>query len=247
MERRNSISPMVSKCSLPPYIRKRRSLIRRLLRMCTGWALCLTPSGSMPIYRRESTATAPCRGRGVRVSDAADVLSGQVFRPDPVFRRYGPESGRSPFLCPGNLPKLPQGRGRPELLNAITVEGIVRGTERYISQGLLGYDFLRRGVTADALLKNERVQVFVVPEDSPGSARQAFDRYRSYLKASGKEVHDVGSSDSLSGTDPLYGGVLLAELSGSYIVGAVRLKDPAAAGNLVDRIRQKLQGLKNAK
>ena len=214
--------------------------------MCTGWALSLDAFGIYSNYRRESAATAP-------VGDEGFVSPTQLmFYQDRYFVRIQSSGATGPnpdvlLSCAREISrKLPQGRGRPELLNAITVEGIVRGTERYISQGLLGYDFLRRGVTADALLKNERVQVFVVPEDSPGSARQAFDRYRSYLKASGKEVHDVGSSDSLSGTDPLYGGVL-AELSGSYIVGAVRLKDPAAAGNLVDRIRQKLQGLKNAK
>ncbi len=94
---------------------------------------------------------------------------------------------------------------------------------------------------ADAMLEGERVQVFVVSEDSPDRARKAFDDYRSYLKAEGQDVNVAETPDriSLASVDPLYGGVFV-EQSGRYLIGAVRVKEISAAKQLVEQLRKRL-------
>jgi hypothetical protein len=94
---------------------------------------------------------------------------------------------------------------------------------------------------ADAMLDGERVQIFVVSEDSPDRARKAFDDYRSYLKAEGQSVNVAETPDriSLASVDPLYGGVF-AEQSGRYLIGVVRVKEISAAKQLVEQLRKRL-------
>ena len=126
--------------------------------------------------------------------------------------------------------KLPANARPAGVLEALKMPGIVPKTERYIAKSLLGYAFFRRGVIADALLEGERAQVFLVPEDSVSAAKETFDRYRSYLKAEGKNMQLREGRDfvSLAAVDPLYGGVFV-EQSGRYIIGAVRLKEPSSS------------------
>jgi hypothetical protein len=138
---------------------------------------------------------------------------------------------------------LPPNAGRPGQIEALRIPGVIPKSERYIAQSLLGYAFFRRGMTADAILKGEQVQVFVVPEDSQNTARKAFDQYRSYLKAEGRDICLTETSDriSLSAVDPLYGGVFV-EQSGRYIIGAVRVKESSTAKQLVEQLRGRFGG-----
>ncbi len=128
-------------------------------------------------------------------------------------------------------------------LEALKIPDIVPKTERYIAKSLLGYAFFRRGIIADALLAGERAQVFLVPEDSISAAKEAFDQYRSYLKAEGKNMQLQEGRDyaTMAAIDPLYGGVLVERL-GRYIIGAIRLKEPSSAARLIEQLRERLGG-----
>ena len=137
---------------------------------------------------------------------------------------------------------LPPNTGRPgELEVLVGIPGMVTKSDRYLGQSLLGYAFFRRGMIADAMLGGERVQVFVVFENSPDAARKAFDDYRSYLKAEGQEMNVTGTTDrtSLTAVDPLYGGVFV-EQSGPYLIGAIRMKEASAAKPIVEQLRERL-------
>jgi len=140
----------------------------------------------------------------------------------------------------GNLPRV---AGGPRELDAFRFSAIEPKSERYIAKSLFGYDFFRRGIVADALLKDGRVQLFLVPEDSPEAARKAFDRYRSYLGTSGRNVQVTGPVEriSLSAVDPLYGNVFV-EQEGRFLVGAIRIKDIPSAKQLVGLLRQRVPG-----
>ena len=134
--------------------------------------------------------------------------------------------------------KLPQGTGRPGELEALSIPAVVPKSERYIARSLLGYEFLRRGLVADAVLGGETMQLLLVPEDSGEAASRALEAYRSYLKTSGKGLQAAGAPGrmSLTAVDPLYGNVYLAQ-AGRFLVGAVRFRDPSAARRLVDEMR----------
>ncbi len=137
--------------------------------------------------------------------------------------------------------KLPPGKSRPAELDILNVQGVAPKTERYIPQSVLGYPFFRRGLTADVVVLGGRAQVFVVIEESSSAAREAFDEYHTSLKASGSaaSIVDIGGRPALAAQDPLYRGVFV-ELSGRYLIGAMRLKDPLSAIPLVESVRARL-------
>jgi hypothetical protein len=141
---------------------------------------------------------------------------------------------------------LPQNAAKPKELDALSVPGVVKKSERYVAQSLLGYDFFHRGLVADAILAGGAVQVFVVLEDSRDGARTAFDQYRSYLKTPGKEIPVAEMQDriSLKAIDPLYGNVFV-EHTGRYVIGVIRVKDISAAKPLVEQIRKRLGNDRN--
>ena len=155
------------------------------------------------------------------------------------------DPGKDTFLScaraiAGNLPSV---AGRPGELEAFRFPDVDPRSERYVAQSLLGYDFFRQGIVADATLKDGQVQLFLVPEISREAARKAFDRYRSYLEGSGKNAQVTGSAEriSLSAVDPLYGNVFV-EQAGRFLVGAIRIKDIPSAKQLVDLLRQRIPG-----
>ncbi len=138
---------------------------------------------------------------------------------------------------------LPQNTGRPVELEAFTIPAVAQESERYYAQSLLGYDFFRRGLLADAVLHGEQVHLFLVPEGSRDAARTSFDKYRSYLKAAGKVMHVTEKPDriSLKAVDPLYGNVVV-EQTGRYVIGAYKVKDASAAQQLIDQLRKRVGG-----
>lgn len=150
-----------------------------------------------------------------------------------------PEIEKNIFLaCAQALSKnLPQTLSRPKELDVFKISAVIPNSERYIAQSLLGYAFFRHGYMADATVNSEQVQVFMVPEASQEAARKAFDQYRTYLKESGTEARTTETADriSLIATDPLYGGVAVQQ-AGRYLTGAVRLKNPDAAKQLLDEL-----------
>jgi hypothetical protein len=146
------------------------------------------------------------------------------------------------LACAGAISRnLPKSTGRPRELDALDVPGVLTKSERYVAQSLLGYDFFRRGLIADALLKNEQVQVFVVIEMTTEAAVKTIDQYRVSLRSSGSAVpvSKGNGRNSLEAIDPLYGKVYV-EQAGRFVVGAVRIKDVPAAKQLVELVRMRV-------
>lgn len=136
---------------------------------------------------------------------------------------------------------LPKSAGRPKELYAFAIPAVVKKSERYVAQSLLGYDFFHKGMIADAILNTEQVQVFIVTEQSGDAARKTFDQYRSYLKTSGSgaRVTDGKGRTSMEAIDPLYGKVFV-EQADRFVIGAVRIKDGPAAKQLVEQLRTRI-------
>ena len=136
---------------------------------------------------------------------------------------------------------LPPNSGRPKELDALAVPAVVKKSERYVAQSLLGYDFFHAGLIADAIVNGVPVQVFLVPERSRDAARKTFDQYRAYLKQSGNDVRvtEAQGRSMLEANDPLYGTVLV-EQAGRNLVGAVRVKDSMAAKQLIEQLRGRI-------
>jgi hypothetical protein len=207
------------------------------------------------VYKMGSLIDAFGMFANYRKKDDADISIGVegtvstsqlLFSPDRYFVRLqitGAANGSPEVLlaCAGAISRsLPKAGGKPKELALITDPSVVKKSERYLVQSLLGYNFFGKGLIADALLNNEQVQVFIIPGTSIESARMILETYRTYLKKSGKEPHvsETQGRLSLEAIDPLYGPVV-AEQSGRYLFGVVRSKDASLAKKLLERLRTK--------
>jgi hypothetical protein len=197
--------------------------------------------GMFANYRRRDDADAPVGGGGT-------VSSSQMFfYQDRYFVRLqitGTTSAKqNVFLtCAKAISKnLPQNADRPSELEAFMIPAVVKKSERYVAQSLLGYDFFRQGLIAEAFVNGEQLQVFVVPEQTRETARKTFDEYCSYLKQSKSDtlITREQGRPSLEALDPLYGKVYV-EQAGRFVIGAIRVKDGAAAKQLVEQVRKRI-------
>jgi len=116
--------------------------------------------------------------------------------------------------------RLPGEGGRPQQLAVLDRPDLVKGSERYLPESLLGYDFLNRGLLADAVVAGGQLQVFYLVGSTAESASAALQRYRSQLtggklEAAGKDLQ------FLEGVDPLYGPVAVLR-KGPCLAGALK-------------------------
>jgi hypothetical protein len=100
---------------------------------------------------------------------------------------------------------------------------VIKGTERYLPQSLLGYDFLNKGIMADVVVEGTNLQVFRLVGTTAESAAASFDRFRSQL-TQGKIVPGAKDVALLEGVDPLYGQVIVLR-KGSCLAGALKFNN----------------------
>ncbi len=192
-------------------------------------------------YRRRENPVVPIGGGGTLSPSQLLFHQGRYFV---RLQATGTASlGEEVFLaCARAISRRLTGdAGRPKELEAFAIPEVVPGSERYVARSLLGYDFFRRGLVADAVSDGGTMQLFLVPEDSADAAASALGRYRDYLKSSGADARETGGpgGESMTAADPLYGNVRVSR-AGRFLVGAVRVKDPAAAERLVDLLAERI-------
>lgn len=130
--------------------------------------------------------------------------------------------------------KLPDGRQKPAELTLLERPEIIRGTERYLPQNLLGYDFLNRGLMADAVIGRGELQMFVLLGTTAELAAATFERYRSQL--TGAKVGPGGRGGTfLEGVDPLYGPVIILK-KGFCLAGALKFSGKKGIGDFLESV-----------
>ena len=129
-------------------------------------------------------------------------------------------------------PRLPGTRNRPSELSVFDRPEVVKGSERYLPQSLLGYDFLNRGIMADAVVEGMNLQVFRLLGTTDGSASTALDSFRSQL-AQGKVETGGGNTVFLEGVDPLYGPVMILRKA-NCLAGALKFSGKKGVRTLLE-------------
>jgi hypothetical protein len=130
--------------------------------------------------------------------------------------------------------RLPGDNNKPPELSIFNRPEITSGTERYLPQSLLGYDFLNRGIIADAVLTGTNLQIFLLLGTTTDSASAAFERYRSEL-AQGKIDSVKSGAIFLEGVDPLYGPVIILK-KGNCFAGALKFSGKKGVGALLESV-----------
>jgi hypothetical protein len=136
---------------------------------------------------------------------------------------------------------IPDDSSPRKTLDVLRIPEIIPKTEAYIAQGVLGYAFFKKGLTADAHLDGNTIRVFVILEDSLQSSEQAFNEYTAYLEKSHAEfsVSIDNSVATIVARDPLYKGMVLVR-SGSFLLGAAKLANPATAIPMIRKLQSRI-------
>lgn len=136
---------------------------------------------------------------------------------------------------------LPAGQEKPGELRLLHVPGLVPRSEKYYPEGLLGYGFFGRGLTAEVGHGTQRLKAVVALAGSEESAKKVIDDYAKHLQKA-RAVPDVSRTAKgirLGAVDPLYKGVLF-EQSGRYVVGVTGLRKPRDGSAVVAELVSKL-------
>jgi hypothetical protein len=130
--------------------------------------------------------------------------------------------------------RIPAPASRPTELAVFERPEVVRGSERYLPESLLGYDFLNRGIMADAVVEGASLQIFTLLRPAKGSSQAAFERLGAQL-AAGKTISAGKNGNLLEGVDPLYGPVMILS-KGDCLAGALKFSAKKGVGALLERI-----------
>ncbi len=160
-----------------------------------------------------------------------------------IMSSGGTESDRSVIeACASSIShNLPVRTGNPPELEFLHVRELVPSTEKYYPEGLLGYGFLGRGLTAELSLPSARAKGIILLADSKDGIERAFEAYARHLRESGVTAEVSGEKGNLClrAADPLYTGVVLYQ-SGKYaagVAGSVESKEAdGAARELLGRL-----------
>jgi len=130
--------------------------------------------------------------------------------------------------------RLPGAKNGPPELSVLDRPEVIKGTERYLPQSLLGYDFLNKGVVADAVVAGGNLQLFYLVAATDKTTAAAFDRFRSLVSQA--KVEPVGKNGAfLEGVDPLYGPIVLIR-QGSCLAGALKFSGKKGIRALLESV-----------
>ncbi|MDH5201634.1 MAG: hypothetical protein OEW69_00015 [Nitrospirota bacterium] len=181
----------------------------------------------------------------IKIGSEGFVTSSQLmFYKDRYFVRLAASGTltleRAVFVaCAEAIAKnLPGESSRPKELEILKIPDVTPKTEKYVTQSVLGYAFLKKGFIAEATLDGKPVRVFVILDESPKASIYTFEQYIKYLNESGVQPYLSKSTSGATITvqDPLYKGVMVRQ-SGRYLLGVINLKDPLKAASLIDRLQ----------
>jgi hypothetical protein len=133
-------------------------------------------------------------------------------------------------------------------------EGLKRGSIEYYPEGLLGYEFLKRGfkatyidqgdVQTDPKTKSEprELNLFLAVFEDAEEAEKALTAFRDYLSEKGKVGQGPAplGPDAFTGADPYQGKTIVAR-QGPYVFGAVGFESDENALRLVRELMQALE------
>ena len=130
----------------------------------------------------------------------------------------------------------------PAVLRYLPAAGLVPGSEKYITGGILGHAFLDKGLMADYRIGQDVVKAFVAFFPSPDTASAAFSAYKVFLKNAGKKQQNLkGFGKSMFASEEPYHQHLLVGQQGPYVVGITDLSVKLSGQTLLERLMAQLK------
>jgi hypothetical protein len=130
----------------------------------------------------------------------------------------------------------------PAVLRYLPAAGLVPGSEKYITGGILGHAFLDKGLMADYRIGQDVVKAFVAFFPSPDTASAAFSAYKVFLNKAGKKQQNLkGFGKSMFASEEPYHQHLLVGQQGTYVIGITDLSVKLSGQTLLERLMAQLK------
>ena len=122
--------------------------------------------------------------------------------------------------------RIESGRQPPPVLDLLPPRHLIEKSQKYISEGLLGYQFFPRGLEAIYKIETHQVKAFIVLGDSPAEADAAFNAFSDHIRTRGEDfkTFTTGESPSVSGVLPYHQSVIAAK-SDRFVCGLIDLQN----------------------
>jgi hypothetical protein len=122
----------------------------------------------------------------------------------------------------------------PAMLSLLPDDGLVVGTERFILSNILGYSFLKNGVTADYQIGDETKSLLIIQGESVYEAEDIFGKFTSYERETGEnlaEIADLGE-EAFTVKDKYYKRLLVTRY-GKHLIVTLGIEDESSARSLI--------------
>jgi len=130
---------------------------------------------------------------------------------------------------------IPGETEKPAMLSLLPTEGLVPGTESFVSGNILGYRFLKNGLTANYKIGGEEKTFVMAEYVTENDAKDALVQFEEYEQESGEEF--VNTSDLGEGfvVNDKYYKRLMVVRQGRHLMVVVGVTDDAAAKELIKK------------
>ncbi len=133
--------------------------------------------------------------------------------------------------------KIPGKAEKPSMLSLLPGIGLVSGTERFILSNILGYSFLKNGVTAAYQVGGEEKSLIIMECESVDEAKDQLAQFAAYEEKSGEgmtRITDLGEEGFV--VNDRYYKRLVVVRQGRYLAVVMGVTDEAAARELIKRV-----------
>lgn len=134
-------------------------------------------------------------------------------------------------------------RQYPDVMRLLPEQGVIRRTQKYISEAMLGHKFLPRGLEAEYKLGKGKVKAFIVFCDSSAGAQQAMNDLKAYISKRGtltKEIK-IDSIPAMTGEIPYHDKIIFTSLD-SFMYGIMDLPSIDAGLGLMRNLHNSITG-----
>ncbi len=130
---------------------------------------------------------------------------------------------------------IPGETEKPTMLSLLPTEGLMPGTEAFVFSDILGYRFLKNGLTATYQMGGEEKTLVIAEYATEDNAKDALVQFEAYEQKSGEGF--VNTSDSGEGfvVNDKYYKRLMVVRQGRHLVVVVGVTDETAAKELIKK------------
>ena len=140
--------------------------------------------------------------------------------------------------------KIPGKAEKPSMLSLLPGEGLVSGTERFILSNILGYSFLKNGVTATYRVGDEEKSLIVMECESVDDAKDRLAQFAAYEEKSGEGmtwITDLGE-EGFAVNDKYYKRLIVVR-QGRHLAVVMGFTDEAAARGLIEMVIENISSV----